>query len=80
MSVARIEFPETFDSAQQGSTSGGIPRVGGLLDLRLGTNDRGLRCGTCGGSMYECAGHFGHMELCRPIVHVGKNACRYTPF
>ena len=63
MSVAKIEFPETFE--------GGKPKVGGLLDPHLGTVDRNLRCATCGEGMTDCPGHFGHIELARPVYHIG---------
>ncbi|MGV8176720.1 MAG: DNA-directed RNA polymerase subunit A', partial [Candidatus Bilamarchaeaceae archaeon] len=43
---------------------------GGLIDTRLGTVEPGLRCKTCGGRVKECPGHFGHIELVRPVVHV----------
>lgn len=66
MSVAKIEFAETFEGG--GST---VPKVGGLLDMRLGTNDRNFKCATCGGSMNECPGHFGHLDLAKPVFHVG---------
>jgi len=29
-----------------------------------------LRCKTCGGTVKECPGHFGHIDLVRAIVHV----------
>lgn len=64
MSVAKIEFPETFEP-------NGLPKVGGLLDMRLGTNDRNFKCATCSGSMHECPGHFGHLDLAKPVFHVG---------
>ena len=64
LSVVKIEHPETYDSSS-------IPKEGGLLDLRLGTNDRNLRCATCNGSMSDCPGHFGHIDLARPMFHVG---------
>lgn len=71
MSVAKIEYPETFEMG--GTTaSGALPKVGGLLDMRLGTADRAYRCATCGSSMFDCPGHFGHIELARPILHVGN--------
>ncbi|QSL64587.1 hypothetical protein MERGE_001888 [Pneumocystis wakefieldiae] len=60
MSVAKIEYPETMDE------SGHRPRIGGLLDPRLGTIDRNFKCQTCGESMAECPGHFGHIELAKP--------------
>ena len=39
--------------------------------MRLGTNDRNFKCATCSGSMNECPGHFGHLELAKPVFHVG---------
>ena len=65
MSVASIEYPETTDESTQ------LPRQGGLADPRLGTIDRGMRCGTCDENMAECPGHFGHIELATPVFHVG---------
>ena len=62
--MAKIEYPETFEP-------NGLPKVGGLLDMRLGTNDRNFKCATCSGSMTECPGHFGHLELAKPVFHVG---------
>ncbi|KAJ1679762.1 DNA-directed RNA polymerase II core subunit rpo21, partial [Spiromyces aspiralis] len=64
MSVAKIEHPELRDED-------GRPKLGGLLDPRLGTIDRHLRCQTCGEDMAECPGHFGHIELARPVYHAG---------
>jgi DNA-directed RNA polymerase subunit A' len=48
----------------------GYPVDGGLMDVRLGVIDPGLRCKTCGGKLKECMGHFGHIELARPVMHV----------
>lgn len=62
--MAKIEHPETFEP-------NGLPKVGGLLDMRLGTNDRNFKCATCSGSMNDCPGHFGHLELAKPVFHVG---------
>lgn len=39
--------------------------------MRLGTNDRNFKCATCAGSMSDCPGHFGHLELAKPVFHVG---------
>ncbi|KAL1915660.1 uncharacterized protein VTP21DRAFT_6419 [Calcarisporiella thermophila] len=43
----------------------------GVLDLRLGTSDKGGFCETCGLKMAECVGHFGHIKLVLPAFHVG---------
>jgi len=64
MSVVKIITPETYDDD-------GFPIDGGLMDTRLGVIDPGLRCKTCGGKAGECPGHFGHVELAAPVIHVG---------
>jgi len=63
MSVAKITKTDLYDQE-------GYPIEGGLMDPRLGVIDPGLRCRTCGGTVGECEGHFGHLELTRPVIHV----------
>ncbi|BES92171.1 Hypothetical protein polymerase [Nesidiocoris tenuis] len=58
-----IRFPETME--------GGRPKLGGLMDPRQGVIDRLSRCQTCAGNMSECPGHFGHIDLAKPVFHVG---------
>lgn len=64
-SVAKIEHPEVMDETTH------KPKVGGLMDPRMGTIDRNFKCQTCGEGMSECPGHFGHVELARPVFHPG---------
>ena len=47
-----------------------LPSFGGLNDLRMGTSDRRLPCGTCKNDVLSCVGHFGHIELAAPMYHV----------
>ena len=49
----------------------GKPKLGGLMDPRQGVVDKGTRCQTCAGNHFDCPGHFGHLELARPVFHVG---------
>ena len=49
----------------------GRPTEGGINDLRMGTVDKQLECQTCGCKFEHCPGHFGHIELARPVYHVG---------
>jgi len=60
---AKIVTPELYDMD-------GYPVDGGLMDLRLGAIDPGVRCRTCGGKLKECLGHFGYIELARPVIHI----------
>jgi len=39
------------------------------MDHHLGVITPGLRCKTCGQKMKDCPGHFGHIELFRPVIH-----------
>jgi DNA-directed RNA polymerase subunit A' len=48
----------------------GYPVEGGVMDPRLGVIDPGLHCRTCGGGIGDCPGHFGYLELAKPIIHV----------
>ena len=64
MSVVRIETPDTYDED-------GYPIEGGLMDRRLGVIDPSLNCRSCGYKGGECQGHFGSIELARPVIHVG---------
>ncbi len=63
ISAAKIVTPELYDVD-------GYPVDGGLMDLRLGAIDPGIRCRTCGGRLKECLGHPGSIELARPVLHV----------
>ena len=63
IAVAKIVTPELYDKE-------GYPVDGGLMDIKLGVIDPGLRCKTCGGRLKECPGHFGYIELARPVVHI----------
>uniref|UniRef100_A0A0E0KYK6 DNA-directed RNA polymerase subunit n=1 Tax=Oryza punctata TaxID=4537 RepID=A0A0E0KYK6_ORYPU len=63
MSVVHIENAETMEK--------GKPKPGGLSDPRMGTIDRKIKCETCMAGMAECPGHFGHLELVKPMFHIG---------
>ena len=62
-SVAEITAPETYDED-------GMSVQGGLMDGRLGTLEPGQKCLTCGNTAARCPGHFGHIELAEPILHI----------
>lgn len=64
MSVVKIETPDTYDED-------GYPIENGLMDPHLGVIDPSLKCRSCGYRGGECQGHFGSIELARPVIHVG---------
>ncbi len=63
LSVIEITTSETYDEAGQ-------PVRGGLMDRRLGVVEPGARCEKCGNTHDRCPGHFGRIELARPVIHV----------
>lgn len=63
ITTAKVVTPELYDKE-------GYPVDGGLMDIRMGVIDPGLRCKTCGGRLKECLGHFGYIELARPVIHI----------
>ena len=63
-SVLEVKHPDCYDGD-------GKPKENGLLDLRMGPSDASQKCATCEGSMSVCPGHFGRIELARPVFHLG---------
>jgi DNA-directed RNA polymerase subunit A' len=63
LSVVEIQTADTYDED-------GAPITSGLMDGRLGTLEPRQRCKTCGNTAIRCPGHFGHIELAVPIIHV----------
>jgi DNA-directed RNA polymerase subunit A' len=63
LSVTEIQTADTYDED-------GAPITSGLMDGRLGTLEPRQRCKTCGNTAIRCPGHFGHIELAVPIIHI----------
>lgn len=64
MSVCKVERIEVVDRE-------GMPITNGINDTRMGIVDKVLNCKTCNSNFTDCPGHFGHIELARPMFHVG---------
>ena len=64
MSAVKIITADTYDDE-------GYPISQGLMDPHMGVIEPGLRCKTCGCKVDECPGHFGHIDLAMPVIHVG---------
>ena len=65
MAAAKIVTPELYDKE-------GYPVDGGLMDIRLGVIDPGLKCKTCGSKLKGCMGHFGY------ITKTPQNTVHFT--
>jgi len=66
MSATKVITADTYDDD-------GFPIAMGLMDPKLGVIEPGLRCKTCGLRVGKdkCPGHFGHIDLAMPVIHVG---------
>jgi DNA-directed RNA polymerase subunit A' len=64
--IGEIEItePSVYDE-------GGLPIQGGVLDPRLGSINPRQRCPVCGNIAQRCPGHFGRLELAKPVIHIG---------
>jgi DNA-directed RNA polymerase II subunit RPB1 len=65
MSVANIYSERIYDEITL------APKLNAVNDPRMGTVVKDQACLTCFGDMVDCPGHFGHIELARPVYHVG---------
>ncbi len=66
MAKVTVIRPEVYDAD-------GSPVMGGLRDPHFGAIEPGERCPVCGNTRENCPGHFGKIDLARPVVlpHLG---------
>ena len=57
-SVCEVKYPNTSEG-----------KLEGLFDPRMGVLENGKVCRTCGQNNHNCPGHFGHMQLARPVYY-----------
>ena len=60
-SVVEITKFETYEKD--------VPVIKGLFDIRMGVTDRDIVCNTCNQKNTSCPGHFGHIELTKPVLN-----------
>ena len=60
-SVVKVVKTDTY--------TGSEPVVGGLFDPRMGVLEHNKVCTTCEQKNVFCPGHFGHIELAKPVFH-----------
>ncbi|KAH7647446.1 DNA-directed RNA polymerase II largest chain, partial [Cryptosporidium bovis] len=62
-SVLEVKISDIYEN--------GRPKSGGLNDPLLGTIDYHILCETCHMDIKSCPGHFAHIELGKPMFHIG---------
>jgi len=60
-SVVKVNKTDTY--------AGSEPVIGGLFDPRMGVLEHNKICTTCEQKNVFCPGHFGHIELAKPVYH-----------
>ncbi len=60
-SVVKVTKTDTY--------TGNEPVIGGLFDSRMGVLEHNKICATCEQKNVFCPGHFGHIELAKPVFH-----------
>lgn len=60
-SVVEVTKSDTYNNNE--------PVVAGLFDPRMGVLEHGKPCATCEQKNTFCPGHFGHIDLARPVYH-----------
>lgn len=63
LSVCHVTEATLYDSS-------GDPKTNGLCDLRMGCIEPRKECLTCQQNYILCPGHFGHIELAKPVFNV----------
>lgn len=61
-SVCEVTTPELYHNNR--------PKFHGLFDLRMGTMDPLFTCNSCEQRMDKCPGHFGHIEMAKPVYYI----------
>jgi len=71
MAKVTVIRPELYESD-------GSPVMGGLRDPHFGAIEPGETCPVCGNRREACPGHFGKIDLARPVVlpHLGEKIYR----
>ena len=62
-SVVNITCETLYDS-------NGDPKINGLFDLRMGPIEARVDCKSCEQNYVTCPGHFGHIELPKPVFNL----------
>jgi DNA-directed RNA polymerase II subunit RPB1 len=62
-SVVNIYVDTLYDS-------NGDPRINGLYDQRMGNTEPRIKCKSCEQTYINCPGHFGHIELPKPVFNL----------
>ena len=70
MSPEEIEKKSVCEIVSTDTYSGNDPIIGGLFDSRMGVIENDKICKTCNQKNTFCPGHFGHINLSKPVFYI----------
>ena len=70
MSPKEIESKSVCEIVSTDTYSGNEPIIGGLFDSRMGVIENDKICKTCNQKNTFCPGHFGHINLAKPVFYI----------
>jgi len=70
MSPEEIKQKSVCEIVSTDTYSGNEPIIGGLFDSRMGVIENDKLCKTCHQKNTFCPGHFGHVQLAKPVFYI----------
>jgi len=70
MSPEEIQKRSVAEITTTDTCNGSDPVIGGLFDPRMGVIEHNKKCCTCDQKNTFCPGHFGHINLARPVFFI----------
>ena len=70
MSADEIQRKSVCEIVSTDTYSGNEPIIGGLFDSRMGVIENDKICKTCHQKNTFCPGHFGHVQLAKPVFYI----------
>ena len=70
MSADEIKNKSVCEIVSTDTYSGNEPIIGGLFDGRMGVIENDKICKTCNQKNTFCPGHFGHIQLAKPVFYI----------
>nr|XP_019049688.1 DNA-directed RNA polymerase III subunit RPC1 [Kwoniella bestiolae CBS 10118]OCF28618.1 DNA-directed RNA polymerase III subunit RPC1 [Kwoniella bestiolae CBS 10118] len=68
ISEVQVNHQDLYQLHEDGSKT---TSAHGPLDGRMGPNEKGKKCLTCGEEAAKCVGHYGYVKLALPVFHIG---------
>lgn len=68
ISEVEVSLPDLYKIHENGDRT---TAPNGPLDGRMGPNEKGKQCLTCGEQAVACVGHYGYIRLVLPVFHIG---------